>query len=79
MSKGTGKSINTPMRGSTINTPHPEGEMGTGLDFAKEPHEGISGHNLYPLGDARGEFTGQSKSSKIVSPAKVATRVKIDE
>jgi hypothetical protein len=76
--KGKEKSINTPMKGSTIDTQHPGGEFGTGIDFAKEPTEGISGHNIYqnPEGASYG---GVTPRSKITSPAKVVKRVDTKE
>lgn len=79
MPKATGKSISSPMTGATINTPHPGGEMGTGLDFASQPHEGISGHNVYDAGEAKGSVSGQTPKSKIETPATIVKPVKVDE
>ncbi len=76
MPKAKGKSLKSPMK-PPFPTPHPGGELGTGLDFASEPTEAISGHNVYQ--GPEGTYDGQKKGSGIVTPAKKVTRVKVDE
>ena len=76
MHKGKGK-MKSPAT-HPFPAPNPGGELGTGIDFASQPTEKVSGHNIYPAPD-KGDYGGQGKKSKVVSPSKPATRVKVDE
>jgi hypothetical protein len=72
------KSLKSPMT-HPFPAPNPGGDLGVGLDFASQPHEGISGHNIFDAGEGKGPVSGQTPKSKIVSPAKVVKRVNVDE
>jgi hypothetical protein len=76
--KAKGISLNTPMT-HPFPGPKPGGDLGVGLDFAAQPHEGISGHNIHDCAEAKGTHSGQTSQSKIETPAKIVNRVKVDE